>query len=72
MTKSLIAIRNVDKDAFCEFRALIIEKDMTVGDGVTAALKAYLKAHGPKKPRRTKLHYLDEVKPCAFSKCPED
>ena len=43
MTKTLVAVRDVDEETFRKFRALSIEERMKLGDALTGAMSEWIK-----------------------------
>lgn len=62
MTKTLIAVRDVDEQTFRKFRATSIEEDLKLGDAMTKALQEWVEKQKREKKDFTKLLTIKPVK----------
>ena len=53
--KTLIAVRNVDRETFRKFRAKSIEKGVPLGDAMTKAMRHWLNEEPRKRPDPSKF-----------------
>ena len=62
MTKTTIAVRDVDEETFRKFRAMTVEDGMKLGDTLTIAMKHSVEDERKKKPDPKNLLKIRPVK----------
>ena len=62
MTKTTIAVRDVDEETFRKFRAMTVEDGMKLGDTLTIAMKHLVEDEKKKKPDPKNLLKIRPVK----------